>query len=450
MKREHIYHLYRRAGFGIGPKEVDELESLTVEAVVDALLLASENPTPLELDLAIYDRFFEKYPAPEYQAFRQFVKSCNHLLKSFNSAWVERICEPTEALNERMTLFWANVFSCEDETVSYMQTFNNMLRKNALGNFKDLTKGVSREPAMIRYLDISKNSKKKPNENFARELMELFMLGEGHYAEDDIKEVARAFTGYAYHLDGTFKIRKWARDSGDKSFFGFKGQMDGDHVIDIIAKEKQCARFICTKLYGYFVNEALNEDHISEMVSVFYPSYEIKEVMRYMLTAPWFYASENIGTKIKSPMDLLASIYRIVPFRFEKDEDSIAVQSLLGQVLLRPPNVAGWQGGKSWIDTNTMLLRLKLPSVLLSDGYVPFSEGKFDTHRKPFADHIKLKVDWEQFLMTYEGASDSDLIEVLFATHLVENTKKMIGSLEAVSEAERCLQLMSLPEFQLT
>lgn len=450
MKREHIYHLYRRAGFGIRPEEVDALQHLTLDAVVDDLLMASENPTPLELDLTIYDRYFEENPEPKYPEFRQFVKSCNHLLRTFNSEWVQRICDPTEALNERMTLFWANIFSCEDETVSYIQTFNNVVRKNALGDFKGLTKAVSREPAMIRYLDISKNSKKMPNENFARELMELFMLGEGHYTEGDIKEAARAFTGYAYHLDGRFRIREGARDTADKNFFGFKGPMDGDTVIDIIAQQEQCARFICTKMYRYFVNEKPQEEHISEMVSVFYPSYMIKDVMRFMLKAPWFYESTNIGTKIKSPIDLFASIYKMVPYKIVEDNDGIYIQELLGQVLLRPPNVAGWQGGKNWIDTNTMLLRLKLPSVLLGGGYVPFSEGRFDAIRKPFADHIKVRVGWQQFQEAYEGADDALMIEALFATKLIENTRKMIANLEAISEAERCLQLMSIPEFQLT
>ncbi len=450
MELKHVYHLYRRAGFGILPKDATAMSRLSREQVVDGLFEASIDYEPLHIDMSSFDEFFEEYPQPTFAQFRNVVLNNATLQFPLNKAWLERLCDPGRPLNERMTLFWANVFVCEDIVPPYIQQYNNTLRRHALGNFKDFTIAISKEPIMMRYLNTEQNKKAHPNENFARELMELFTLGPGHYTEDDIKEAARAFTGYTYHRDGRFRFDKSAHDLGDKEFFGFKGNMDGDTIIKIITRKRECAQFICAKIYRYFVNDVPNEARINELVEVFYPSYEISEVMRYLFTSEWFYASENIGTKIKSPMDLLTSMYRLVPFRFMEDQQPIFVQRLLGQQLSKPPNVAGWEGGRAWIDVNTILVRLKLPGLLLGEGFVPYSEHRFRIGRNFFGNELNVETHWERFDENYGSLSEKELLETVLACPVTEGTEQVLDKAEATSAKELCLQLMSLPDFQLT
>ena len=169
-----------------------------------------------------------------------------------------------------MTLFWANHFVCGGKNILHMQKFNNTLRKHALGNFRDFVKAISKEGAMISYLNGNQNRKQKPNENFSRELLELFTLGVGNYSEKDIKEIARSFTGYNFDYKGHFLLRQRLHDYGRKTVFGKRGLFNGNNVIDIIVDQRQCAQFICEKIYRYFVNDSIVPSHVNEMVSVFY------------------------------------------------------------------------------------------------------------------------------------------------------------------------------------
>ncbi len=450
MKLSHVYHLYRRAGFGIVPEDALKLVSLPASEVVERLLHASEDYTPLRIDLSVFDDFFNMYPDAKFKQFKPLIMKTKQLHFKLNKAWLERLCDPSEELNERMTLFWANVFVCKDNVVPYVQKYNNTLRKHALGNFKDFVRAVSKEPAMIKYLNTNRNRKDYPNENFARELMELFTLGVGNYTEKDIKESARAFTGYGFKMDGSFHIYKRQHDYGIKEFMGWKADLDGDDIISIICKQQACAEFICKKLYSYFVNEKPNKVHIAELVEVFYPTYEIKDVMQYLFTAKWFYAEENIGTKIKSPIDLLTSINKVVPYRFRESKEHIYIQRLIGQLLMHPPNVAGWQGGRSWINTNTLMIRLKLPSVFLGNGFVPSSSLQYAGKGRSFGDRLSIKKEWRLFDKHYGQLSKEALVEALCAVSLRPGTSTMLNSTEHYTQRELSLQLMSLPEFQLT
>jgi len=228
-----------------------------------------------------------------------------------------------------MTLFWANHFVCKDKNIVHVQQYNNVLRKYALGNFGDFIKAISKEASMLKYLNNKQNRKNKPNENFARELMELFTLGQGNYSEEDIKESARAFTGYNNNFSGEFKLNQKHQDTGEKVFLGKKGNFDGDDITDIILTQKQCARFVCKKIYKYFVNETINEANLEEITNVFYNDYNIESLMKHILTSNWFYDEKNIGSKIKSPIELLAGIYKIVPFKIENIEQQLLIQRLL-------------------------------------------------------------------------------------------------------------------------
>lgn len=450
MELSHIYHLYRRAGFGIAPTQAQSLVSLTKDEVVNRLLNASNRSTRLEIDLSAFDEFFEEYPAPKFGEFKKVLQKNKHLKFDLNRAWLERLFDPEEELRERMTLFWSNVFVCKDYVVSHMQQFNNTLREHALGNFREFVVAVSKEPSMIKYLDTNKNKKDHPNENFARELMELFTLGVGNYTESDVKEAARAFTGYNYRLTGEFHFQSANHDFGEKDFLGWKADLSGDDVIAIICNQKACAKFICTKLYRYFVNEIPDNKRIDELIGVFYPAYDIRMVMEYMLKADWFYNEEHIGTKIKSPIDLLTSINKVVPFRFAEEKEHIFIQRITGQLLFNPPNVSGWKGGRDWINTNTLMIRLKLPSIFLGNGYVPGLERPLRAAGRTFGDRLRIQKKWAEFDDGYGSLSPHEMIEALCAVELEEGTLKLLRTEKNLNKRDFGIQLMSLPEFQLT
>ncbi|NNF30222.1 MAG: DUF1800 domain-containing protein [Flavobacteriaceae bacterium] len=451
MELQNIYHLYRRAAFGISPSEANKLVSLTREEVVDNLLADSEKVTPLTIDLPDYEAFFKRKPLGRRKELQKIIRKNAPKHLDYNKAWLKRLCEPTEALNERMTLFWINHFVCRDQVIYFAVQYYNLLRTNALGNFKDFIKQVGKAPSMMKYLNTNTNSKDHPNENFARELLELFTVGEGQYSEKDIKEAARAFTGYGSKLDGSFILRQMHHDFGTKEFMGWTANLDGDDIVNIICSKRKCAQFISRKLYAYFVNSSLNDAHIDEMTDVFYEDYDIKKLMRFMLTSDWFYAPENLGAKIKSPVDLLTSIYRVVPFNFEKPRQQLFVQRLLGQALMEPPNVAGWPGGRHWINTNTLMVRLKLPSVFLGNGLVPSDSPQYAyMERGSFGDRLSVNENWKAFDAEYGSLDEQELIVALCAGKLEVGTLRMLEQGVGYSRRELSLQLMSTPEFQLT
>ena len=332
-----------------------------------------------------------------------------------------------------------------------------MLRKNALGNFRSFTKIVSKEAAMLVYLNNKQNNKKSPNENFARELMELFTLGQDKYTEQDIKESARAFTGYSHRFRGEFNFKQKNHDENEKTFFGKTGNFNGDDIIDIILQQKQCARFISEKIYRYFVNENINKKHIDEMVNVFYKDYNIEELMRFVLLSEWFYDEKNIGTKIKSPIEFLVGMNIVVPHKFEKPKQIILLQRLLGQILMSPPNVAGWKTGRNWIDSNTIVTRLRLPSVLLNNAEIAYSEKgdeeaminnlkKRKLRRNTF---IKVSADWSSFDKHYKNEPNAELINYLITSKINKGTLEVLERNQQLSKRDFVLQLMSLPEYQL-
>ncbi|MBT8272787.1 MAG: DUF1800 domain-containing protein [Bacteroidia bacterium] len=456
MEISHIKHLYWRAGFGLKPNQDKQLLHKSRAEIVGSLFEESGQYDKLEVDLSEFRSIDPKKLFKDPKAVRSFFKRSNDKIRELNIAWMHRMSGEKAVLRERMTLFWANHFVCKDNNVLYVQAYNNTLRRHALGNFRDFVKAISKEPAMLIYLNNKHNIKKSPNENFARELMELFTLGSGHYSEKDIKESARAFTGYYHNFMGGFRIRLMQHDHGIKRFFGKRGYFDGDDIIDIILSKKQCARFICEKIYRYFVNQNINEAHISEMVAVFFPNYDIGQLMRFVFMSSWFYDEANIGAKIKSPVDLLLGIHRTVPLKFKDPQKIISAQRLLGQILLYPPNVAGWKGDKAWIDSNTVLLRLRLPAILLSGAFVQFKkEGEFNDamsrmiKRKRAINQFGVDPDWSVFMKSFQQQPNEKLKEHLLSGPINKGTSKFLSGLGKNSKRDLCIQLMSLPEYQM-
>jgi len=320
MKKEHLKHLYYRIGFGLSPQEVDILSKKTKEEVVDNLFKTSKKSTPINLNLTFFTNI-KSSDLKERSVKLEFQRKSKRKVRDFGIEWFNRLKNPSEILREKMTLFWTNHFVCQSNNIMFIQKYNNLLRDHALGDFRKFTKAVSKEAAMIQYLNNNQNKKDSPNENFARELMELFTLGNGNYSEKDITESARAFTGYANNFYGEFTLRKKHHDSGIKSFFNKKGAFNGDDIIDIILQQKQSARYISEKIYRYFVNENINQNHIDLMTNIFYDDFDIEKLMRFVLLSDWFYDDVNLGEKIKSPMEVLIGIDKVVPYKILKIND---------------------------------------------------------------------------------------------------------------------------------
>ncbi|MCA0131117.1 DUF1800 domain-containing protein [Winogradskyella alexanderae] len=455
MEQKHILHLYWRAGFGLKPKELIDLSKYSREQIVDDLFEKSKDIVPLEKDLSYFDYYTSKDVRNDKKKRQELNQKDRENTKILNTIWLKRIATTKRVLRERMTLFWANHFVCKDTPTRHVLAYNTILRTHALGNFREFVKAISKEPSMIRFLNLSQNRKNSPNENFSRELLELFTLGEGNYSEKDIKECARAFTGYHYNFEGGFRFIQLWHDYNEKTFLGKSGNFDGDDIIDIILEQKQCARYICEKVYSYFVNEELDEDNVRKMTDIFYQDYNIEGLMRFVFMSDWFYEKKNIGTKIKSPVDLIVGIQRIVPVYFTKNNELFRLQSLLDQYLLFPPNVAGWKGGKNWITTNSLMLRIKLPSMLLEkESYSYQYKGnlknlKVVTVKNKYQEKLTVYVDWKTYKENVKKLSLKVLTNTLVLCDINGGTKQYISSFGKRPSKKNLVKLMSLPEYQM-
>jgi uncharacterized protein (DUF1800 family) len=462
MKQRHIQHLYWRAGFGIGVKKIDQLKSKSKNEIIKDLFYDASKVNLLQLDLSEFDLIKNKSPKVlkiemGEEAYRKLRQKSQRKVRDLNYAWLERLTEPSSILREKMTLFWSNVFVCRDNHIFHIQHFNNTLRKNALGDFRVLVKTIAKEASMSKYLNNRQNRKKSPNENFARELMELFTLGIGNYTEQDIKEAARAFTGWSFKLNGDFVLRKKQHDAGVKTFFDKSGYFGGDDIIDLILEKKQCARFICDKVYRYFVNPIVDPRHLDEITTIFFKDYDINNLMMYIFNAKWFYNDENIGVKIKSPVELLVGIRRVVPVTFTKKNQLNYLQKMMGQVLLYPENVSGWKGGKNWIDSNTLMFRMKLASLILNDAVINLEEkgafedsfNKYYNKERKKNKYIKTIKNWDFFTKNHLNLKPNELRDLLIVSKLDKDTAVLLEELRVASNKDYCIQLMSIPEYQL-
>lgn len=383
-----IKHLYSRSGFGISYANLQKLSNKSIIKVVDGVFkdaksgnditLIDANETKQQMLMQLGLGIKKDLSEAEKTQRKEIIRLQNEKGRNLNIEWMQRLINTEAPLREKMTLFWHGHFACRSNNPFFAQQLNNIQRKHALGNFKTLLMEVSKSPAMLQYLNNQQNRKGHPNENFARELMELFTLGRGNYTEQDIKESARAFTGWMYNRDGVFQFRPNLHDEGSKTFFGKTGNFDGEHIIDIILENPLTATFIARKVYKFFVNDTPNEDHIEELAAHFYAKkYHIEALMYKLFTSDWFYKEENMRNKIKSPVEFLVGLSRTFHVTYNKPQVLIQLQSSLGQYLFNPPNVAGWPGGKSWIDSSSLMLRLRIPSLVLNDGVIDFN-GKTD------------------------------------------------------------------------
>ena len=299
--------------------------------------------------------------------------------------------------------------------------------------------------------------------------MELFTMGRGNYTEQDIKEAARAFTGWSTNARGDFMDRKNLHDTGQKTFLGKTGNFDGDDILNILLENKQTANYISKKIYRYFINENVDDKNQQWLSGRFYANnYDITKLLEDIYTSDWFYDEKNIGTRIKSPVELLAGIRRFLPLELEKDESQLIFQRALGQILFYPPNVAGWPGGKNWIDSSSLMLRLRIPQILTANDALDIipkidddvQMGMMEKAVKKIKDTVKgatAKVDWPSVNAIFEKVPREELMKNISSTVL--QTKSEVSSIvldKYVNTASRenyiksaIVNLMATPEYQL-
>lgn len=361
---DNARHLLNRTSFAAGPNDIDTFARLDREQAADRLLAWTGKPAgtappgwanePFES----LRRFRGMGPEQRKLATREIFRQSFEL----QSWWLTEMLTTPSPLTEKMTLFWHNHFASSLQKVRSPQLLyrqNVLFRRHALGNFSDLLHAIARDPAMVIYLDNASNRKGRPNENFAREVMELFTLGEGRYGERDIKEAARAFTGWSIDPDsGEFRFRRRAHDDGLKTVLGHTGNLDGDAVLDILLAQPQTAEFIVAKLWREFVSAHPDPAEVQRIGRAFRESgYDIRTAVRGLLTAEAFYEPRNRAALIKSPVELVVGTLRQFNFRTGEVIPFVFAANQLGQRLFAPPNVKGWPGGDAWINSTTLLGR---------------------------------------------------------------------------------------------
>ncbi len=403
-------HLLERAGFGGAPEEIEELAALGPAAAVRRLVHYQQvaNVAMPEFDASGI------FPSPDFvpprqENFAQALRDAAATGEAFgvklertpDTAWLQplvnalyyyrfsnngeigrvarwlaqRMLITRRPLEEKLALFWHGHFATENDKVrDYRKILAqwDLFRLHGNGSFRDLLLGICRDPAMLIYLDGLSNVKGHPNENFGREILELFSLGVGNYTESDIREAARAFTGWG--LDGNrFTRRAEQHDTGEKGVFGRKGNFDGEQIVDLVLEHNACAPFIARKLYRYFVREELSLGLEKRLAGVLRRNrYRIAALLESIFLSKDFYSPASVATQIKSPVHLAVSTYRKLGLREIPGTPNFnATTKALGQQLCAPPNVAGWKGGSTWINPSTMIERQNFARYVLFPGEIP-------------------------------------------------------------------------------
>jgi uncharacterized protein (DUF1800 family) len=466
-------HLLWRAAYGPMTENVNQLQEVSQKELYRILVKTSvKGPEPLNVagnlldglvkgvqDLSILQKLS---PDQKKMFFKQSVED----IKNLNLTWLDQMINSEAQMREKMSLFWHGHFACRVINIFFQQQLLNIVRENALGNFGDLLREVSKSPAMLSFLNNQQNRKQHPNENFAREVMELFTMGRGNYTEEDVKESARAFTGWGFNLKGEFVDRPFLHDTGNKTFLGKTGNFDGDDIINILLQQKQTAKFITQKLYRYFVNDTPDAGKIDFLANRFYESgYDIQKLLTEIYTSEWFYHNKNIGTHIKSPVELLVGIRRLVPMELEKPEAQLLFQRALGQILFYPPNVAGWPGGKNWIDSSALMLRMRVPQILTdADNFVVKPKDDDDTmmgmegvDKKAKTKQMNVTVNWDAIIKVFDNTPRENLMHAISNVVLQTKSKISPNILDKYVDSQArdnyiktmMVELMSTPEYQL-
>jgi len=364
-------HLLRRAGFGGTWSEIQTAVAAGPEATLERLFAGGPDTAAFDAEarstIASLIAVGGKQDLPAW--------------------WLFVMLHGGHPLREKLTLFWHGHFATSAAKVTDQQLMleqNELLRKHALGNFRELVGAMGRDTAMLLWLDSSVNRKGRPNENFAREVMELFCLGTGHYTERDVKEAARCFTGWEVH-NNRFWYNAAQHDAGVKQVLGARGNFDGDEVIDVLLEQPAAARFVVRKLFRFFVADEEpsdaapagtpnstaarpSDEFIEPLAARFRASgYDVADVLRTMLSSNYFYSEAALGRRIKSPIEFAVGLIR--GLEGKTDHYALAADlAALGQQVFYPPTVKGWNGGREWITTYSLLSRTNLVAALVGGG----------------------------------------------------------------------------------
>lgn len=397
-------HLLNRAGFGGTPQQVLQLQELGLDKAVDLLVNYPAIDTS-NLPRPEYDPDIIRPATPEERAMAVKARregdqatldrlmaerlerqaADRRQMRELERWWLAKMIQTPRPLEEKLVLLWHGHFAANHRTVgdSYLMLQQNaMFRQHACGSFANLAAGIVRDPAMLVFLNNTQNRRQRPNENLARELMELFTLGEGQYSEQDIKEGARALTGY-FVDDNDFVFRRGQHDDGPKKILGRTGTFDGDEFVNILLRHPACPRFIAYKLYRHFVLDlsdgvrstpeaaAVIERMARDLAA---GGYQIAPVLRKLFKSRHFYDPAVMGRKVKTPAELVVGVVRTLgaPVR---DVGMLAdAMAAMGQKLFDPPSVAGWDYGKAWINTSTLFTRQNICTYVIT-GKLPFEDG---------------------------------------------------------------------------
>lgn len=373
-------HLLARAGFGGTVEQARELHALGLDGMVSWLVDYEDQPDVVGPYIWRADekqpsiREIRKLDEKERRALRQKTRRADQRrLVELRQWWVKRMLETRRPLEEKMTLFWHGHFTTSYRDVrssKLLSQQNDLLRTHATGNFGELLHEISRDPAMLAYLNNNQNRKGRPNENYAREVMELFTLGIGNYDEGDIKEVARAFTGWTFdRRTGRFIDNRRQHDTGVKSILGSTGRFNGADVCDLLLRRKQCGKYIAGKIFAFFAYADPDPVVVEELGELLRSCrYELKPLLKRMFKSRAFYSQRARGQQVKSPVNLLVSTIRMLEMSSPPGELLARAAARLGQELFAPPNVRGWVEGTSWITTSSLLERDNFCGALLRVG----------------------------------------------------------------------------------
>ncbi len=389
---ERAAHLLERAGFGATPQEIAEFAAMSPQAAVRRLVYNKDiaNDLPAFEHSGVHDAGLEPFPAsrpaatdlaketgesmgikvkptgnrrlqPVANKFFYWLRASRLETNRVAYWWANRMLTTHRPLEEKMALFWHGHFATSEEKVRdyrKMLKQNELFRANGTGNFRDLLIGVAQDPAMLAFLDAGVNVKGAPNENFAREIMEMFSMGVGNYSETDIREAARAFTGWNFE-DLAFVVSPEKHDATDKTVLGKQGAFDGVDVIDVILSQPVTSEYVAGKIYRYFVRQDLPSGLRTELGARLRASnYEIAPLLETIFLSKDFYSPAAMATHIKSPVELVISTYKKMGLtEVPGVPDFNDLTESLGQKLLYPPTVAGWANGKSWITPGLLLAR---------------------------------------------------------------------------------------------
>lgn len=436
-------HLLNRAGFGGSLAEIDALlQAGPEQAVIQLINLAAsfDSLPPMHFgdlsgsykgNLRDFKREMQGLSGEQKRAYFEIHRLAQEAkFGELKLWWLDRIVRTRRPLEEKMTLFFHGLFVSGNASVKntyhlYLQ--NQLFRKHAVGNLQELVLAISKDPAMLEYLNNNENKKAHPNENYARELMELFTLGIGNYTEQDIKESARAFTGWSF-LGETYVFNPFDHDNGTKTFLGHTGNWDGADIVRIIFEQPACARYFAMRLVRFFgVDDPLSPENApvtTPMIDALAAHlrgnhFELVPTLMALFSSRWFYSQDVMRRQIKSPVQLVAGAMRQLSVNLSQPAPVDNSLKLMSQELFNPPNVKGWDGGRSWISTSTLFARYNLPAYLVT-GRLPAGGKQADpSKREDFADFSS---GWQpQLDLAQASASTTDAVVDLYLKMLIND-----------------------------